>query len=205
MIVILFSLFLFFAPIRALAQSDLPPNPSSFLDIGYSYTEPSDTAREFDVYIDGQFYSDHYLSGITPGGHHLKCTKPGHLDYETTFVFPIESVRCYFSKTAILTINVGDSSGNKLPASVTIDDIAQGEFDSGSIPLARGLHKITCKKEGYKKYSSEVTITNFVPSPVGIETPSYYQLQCVLERLGFWGNLWDKFLTFLSNLVKRSS
>ncbi len=158
------------------------------------------------MYIDGKLYSvysNHRILGITPGGHHLKCTKPGYLDYETTFDFPTESVRCYFSKTAILTINARDSNGNKAPALVTIDDISQGEFDGGSIPVTRGLHKVICKREGYKIYSGEVTVTNYVPPIVGVETPSYYSMQCVLQPLGFWGNLWDRLMALLTSLVKR--
>ena len=210
MVFVLFFLVLFLVPINAFAQSDLPPDPSSILDIGFSYTEPSDTAQEFDVFIDGKLYTSHHIIGFPKGTHHLKCSKIGYLDYETDFDFPVNSIDnkvysidCYLSKTATLTINVRDSSGNKVPAFVTIDDKPQGEFDSGSMSVARGLHKVTCKAQGYKKYSTEITITNYVPAIVGVETPPYYSVQCVLEPLGFWANLWDRFLTLLSNVVKR--
>lgn len=202
--------FFLFVPLRALAQSNVPPNASSFLHINYSYTEPSDTAREYNVYIDGKFYPEHYTSGVSEGRHHLKCSKPGYLDYETDFDFPVDSiddkvdsVDCYFSKTALLIIKVRDNQGNKVTAKVTIDDKEEGESDESSTLVGRGLHKIICKAKGYKTFSSEITITDYAPPIVGVETPPYYSLQCVLEPLGFWGRLWDKLLTLLSNVVKR--
>lgn len=211
MIAILFFLFLFLAPFKAFAQSDAPPDPSSILDIGFSYTEPSDTTQEFDAFIDGELYTSRHIIGFPKGTHHLKCSKIGYLDYETDFDFPVDSIDnrvdsidCYLSKTALLTIKVRDNQGNKVTAMVTIDDKEEGESDDSSRFVGRGLHIVTCKKEGYKKYSGEVTITNYVPPIAGVEAPSYYSMQCVLEPLGFWANIWDKLLTLVSNVFKKT-
>ncbi|OPX67209.1 MAG: PEGA domain protein [Methanoregulaceae archaeon PtaB.Bin056] len=113
------------------------------------------------VYVDGVYYglTPRKVTGVSPGIRTVKMTKEGYADYVEQVMVTTSGI-----KMVMATLNpaTGSIRVSSIPAhaEVYLDSALMGTTPMTVTGVVQGTHTLTLKKDGYRDYTTSITITN---------------------------------------------